>query len=140
MDLDAGALILDVRAELAQFHALGHGDPGRAGGCRWGRSLLAGRSKLGQQPHDVELALAVASELQLAGLRIQAADAGASRGQVERAVGEAQLRKLERRLRATRERQIGKRKRGVGELQLKLGAGLLGGQLQLQPYLVRRPA
>ena len=137
MDLDAGALVLDFGAEFAQFHALDYGDPRRARGCGRCRSLLAARAELGQQTQDIELPPAVTRELQLSTLGMEPAEAGVARGQIDGAVGEAQLGQLERRLRAARQCQIGERKRRVGDRQFEVRAGLFGGQLQAQLHSIR---
>ena len=98
---------------------------------------MAARAELGQQTQDIELPPAVARELQLSTLGIEPANAGMARGQIDGAVGEAQVGQLERRLRAARQRQIGERKHRVGDRQFEVRAGLFGGQLQAQLHAIR---
>ena len=98
----------------------------------------AGRVEPGQQAHDIEPALAVARELQLAALALQPPDAGAPRCQVKGAVRETELRKLETlrdRLRAPARRARARRR----QLTCSPG-GLRGVERHLQTHLAgRRP-
>ena len=92
---------------------------------------------MGQQRHEIEFSVPRTHELQLPALGIEAPDAGLPGSEVKRAVRETQLRQLERGLRAAGQHQVSERKGSLRELQLEVGAGLLGGHLQLQPHFAR---